>query len=82
MQSRAFKLLRHLGLVGEPRDFSDFDRRGILAMIETGMSDRTIHHIFGYSDGEIASARASNVLTGKPNPISGVAVWPVPSLLT
>ena len=51
-------------------------------MIETGMSDRTIHHIFGYSDGEIASARASNVLTGKPNPTSAAAAWHVLSLLT
>ncbi|RZI61242.1 MAG: hypothetical protein EOP94_00930 [Zymomonas sp.] len=80
MQSRALKLLRHLGLVGEPRDFSDFDRRGILAMIETGMSDRTIHHIFGYSDSEIACARASNVLTGKPDQLRPVIAWQMPAL--
>ena len=82
MQSRAFKLLRPLGLVGEPRDFSDVDRRGILAMIETGMSDRTIHHIFGYSHSEIASARAANILTGKPEYSLTLECSPVPMLLT
>lgn len=62
------RILRRIGLAEEPRVITDEDRRKILAMLESGMPDRTISATFGYSPTEIDEARRSNFLTGKLPP--------------